>query len=235
MTETAYIIQRSGAGMLEQSYLTGLNGFLSGLVDNKGDMKSFEKTVGNITRPISGFIPWKGLLSNIDRETDKTVYRRDDLLAMIASSVPFVRRLSGEKLNSLGEPIKYGDRFSQEVKEHPVYSPLIERGIFIPDYNKGQEFPDGTKITNDEYWNIIKTSGTEAKDFLISTGLDKIKSMSDTQAQEYVNKVFSRFRKKALINMWMNKNGVQNDGDEFNDAIMVRESSSEFPETTKLY
>jgi hypothetical protein len=235
LTESAFVLQRSVSGMLEQSYLTGINGFLSGLVDSKGDMNAFEKTVGNLTRPLSGFIPWKGLLSNIDRMTDSNVYRRDDLLSMIAANIPFVRRASGEKLNALGEPIKYGDRFSQEIKEHPVYTPLIKRGLFIPDYNKGQELPDGTKITDDQYWDIIKQSGTEAKQFLLDTGLDKIATMSDTQAQEYLNKIFSRFRRKALMQLWMGKNSVIDQGNEFNDAIMVRESDPEPPQVTKLY
>jgi hypothetical protein len=209
-TQLAYGTQLTMAGFFDNSYLSGINGVFSAVTDTRGDLESGAKILSNVfLRPMSGFIPYKGMASYIDRSLDPTVYKSKNFKSAMLSNVPFLRRTTGEKLNVLGEQIEYAGKLFNEKEADPIWNFMYEKNIYFPALPYKPELPGGVEMTEDQAVLFTKRQGEYIKQELGGIeGLNKLyEEYGKEGTQKYINRITSNARRAAKYDVFMMSEG----------------------------
>jgi len=154
----------STAGVItENSYLKGLMAVSKWISQPMTGETALKVTTQQASRTLTGaFIPFGGLLRDIDRLQDPTRYDGMDIETMLYSQIPFVRRLNKPTLNVLGEPVEMhvSDRYWSTPRASEELRWLVENNAYpsFPNLNSTVNVR-GRDMDPDEFYDYIKISG----------------------------------------------------------------------------
>jgi hypothetical protein len=184
----------------DQSFLSGLSNFFKWI--NKKDPYYLEQFLQ---------MPVPGVLS-IGKDVEKYLggddkqYETKGFYDKLMNRIGVTSELK-EKLDVFGKP-KTSTAESLPVpfdeKEDKLAKLLLEKSVSIGYPKKGIIKPDGTKITDDEYYEYHKKSGQLLEQTLIQN-FNKLSSMTPDKLDEYVDDTAQAIRKKIREEMFGKK------------------------------
>lgn len=158
------------------------------------------RMAAQLTRPVSGMIPFSSLLREIDTWGDNQVYRPSSGADYWIMAIPFVRRYVGEgpEYNMAGLPVRKtltpASRFVAEEANDPLVkalASLVNRGIMphFP-YNAGW-IKDGERKSSKDFAERdyqYKVQAVKAWREIMLPDAAEISKMTDKEYQEYYQK-----------------------------------------------
>jgi len=134
------------------------------------------------------------------RKDTKTLFGR------MRRDIPIVRNKYNDMLNAVGQPVIYDPlQMISTEKDDPFWTYLAEKNITIGKPNAKEIFYDDiTKteraMTDDEYYNFVKTSGQEIRRRIEEDVMAK--NLSNKEAKQEVTNIKSQVRKQVKTEMF---------------------------------
>lgn len=194
-TRAGYAISRIPSTVFSQSFLSGLSRLFNALSSNPAEAvtalkQTLSSTAGALTTP--------NLVRDIQRLFDPKAYRSETLAQDMVKNTPFAALALKPDLNAFGEPVKLPrQRFVGQLTDDPVWRTVIKLQLRVPVPNKSTEIKQGQQITPEQYYNLLKTTGPQVKNW-IGKNEKRLRKLTPEEAQDELSQATAAIRKKAL-------------------------------------
>ncbi len=125
--QTLKSIAAAGASIIDQSFLSGINGLLGAISDPERSGERF------LAQSAQGLVPGSGLLRNITQGIDPVVRKPQGITEAVESIIPGLSQNVPAKLT----------RFGEEAKRQ---GGVFRRGFLVPEYSKETQPPIEQKL-----------------------------------------------------------------------------------------
>lgn len=199
-TRAAYATVRIGSTIFSQSFLSGLTRLFDALSDDSyksvaGIKRSLSGTVSGLTTP--------NLVRDLYRLFDNKAYQSNTLMEDLIRNTPFAVFRLKPALNAFGEPVTVQrQRFFDIQTSDPAWRFVIEKGLRVSVPGRTIEMEKGRRITPEEYYDLLKTTGPKVKDWILKNQ-KRLSKMREQDAQDALSEAAARIRKFELVKMKM--------------------------------
>ena len=201
------IISQTMSAMSDMSWMASAAGLMEAL--SSSDIKTFDRWWQNMATSTGKSVIYPKLAEQIVQMIDNAFEnpRKDatGIVGKMMKDIPIVRHGYNDMLNAVGEPIQY-DPYMMIEREttDPFWNYVVKHNAWIgKPTQKATVIYDGEVergLTDDEYYQYIKLSGTAIKDRImnevmplelddeeIKRAVDSIKSEERTKAREMIS------------------------------------------------
>lgn len=199
-TRAAYTVARLGSTIFSQSFLSGLTRLFDALSDES------YKSVSGVKRTLSSVssaMTTPNLARDLYRLYDPKSYDSNTLTEDLIRGTPYAALRLKPTLNAFGEPVELQrQRFFDIKTSDPAWRFVIEKGLRVPLPGKTIEMQKDRRITPEEYYELLKSSGPKIKDWIVKNRT-RLSRMKEQDAQKDLSDAAERIRKFELIRMKM--------------------------------
>jgi hypothetical protein len=204
-TRGAYAVARLGSTIFSQSFLSGLSRLFGALSDEPG------KSVTSVKQTLSGTVSGlavPNLARDVYRLFDNKSYQSNTLMEDLIRNTPFAALALNPTLNAFGEPVELQrQRFFDVKTSDPAWRFVTEKGLRVPVPGRTSEMEKGVRITPEEYYQLLKTTGPRLKKW-VTDNRARLNVMTEDAAQDELSEAATRIRKAELTRMRLKKKGL---------------------------
>lgn len=188
------------SSLMEKNLLSGLSNMMDVInSDDNQKVSAFKRftsgIVGGYTNP--QLFKWaRDTMGVNERGMVPVLDKTSSLEGWMMSLVPFSAGYNQAYLNALGEPIENlpwsatTRRFAvlDPTPQHPVFTPLVDAGLFVPAPSKDTKVGDVRVGSDPELWRrFVEIRGEELKKRLTPSRIEKLRAMDKEDAQDELN------------------------------------------------
>lgn len=197
-TRMAYAVARVGSTIFSQSFLSGLNRLFEALSDDPET--SVRAVKGVLATSVQAFTT-PNIVRDGYRLFDPKQYQSNSLMGDLVRNTPFAALALRPALNAFGEPVEMSrQRFVSFGTDDPAWRFVVDRGLRIPVPSRSTELKPEQRLTAEQYYSLLQTTGPEIKQWILDNRLD-LSGMTEDAAQKALSKAAGDIHERALDRM----------------------------------